>query len=152
MDYSPQNPANLPASSSRELMAQSGRECMLSTGIWGLPRWLRWQRIHLQYGRPGFNPWVGKIPRRRKWQPTLVLLPGESHGQRTLVGYSPWGCKESDTTEVTQHNKAPHRTEASGCPDGRKRQLTNHAGRHPFSRGEWEGGSSEGRVVSLDAD
>ena len=36
---------------------------------------------------------------RRKWQPTLVLLPGKFHGQRSLVGYSPWGHKESDTTE-----------------------------------------------------
>ena len=52
-------------------------------------------------GRPGFNPWVGKIPWRRKWQSTPVLLPGESHGQRSLVGYSPWGHKESDTTERT---------------------------------------------------
>ena len=42
---------------------------------------------------------VGKILWRRKWQLTPVLLPGESHGWRSLVGYSPWGCKESDTTE-----------------------------------------------------
>ena len=49
--------------------------------------------------RPGFDPWVGKIPWRRKWQPTPLLLPGESHGGRSLVGYSPWGRKESDTTE-----------------------------------------------------
>ena len=42
---------------------------------------------------------VGKIPWRRKWQPTPVFLPGKSHGQRFLLGYSPWGCKESDTTE-----------------------------------------------------
>ena len=49
--------------------------------------------------RPGFDPWVGKIPWRRAWQPTPVFLPGESHGQRSLVGYSPWGHKESDTTE-----------------------------------------------------
>ena len=48
---------------------------------------------------PGFDPWVGKIPWRRKWQSTPVLLPGKSHGRRSLVGYSPWGCKESDTTE-----------------------------------------------------
>ena len=41
----------------------------------------------------------GKIPWRRKWQLTPVFLPGESHGWRSLVGYSPWGCKESDTTE-----------------------------------------------------
>ena len=46
-----------------------------------------------------FNPWVGKIPWRRKWQPTSVFLPGESHGRRSLVGYSPQGCKELDTTE-----------------------------------------------------
>ena len=36
---------------------------------------------------------------RRKWQPTTIFLPGESHGQRSLMGYSPWGCKESDMTE-----------------------------------------------------
>ena len=48
---------------------------------------------------PEFAPWVGKIPWRRKWQPTPVFLPGESHGRRSLVGYSPRGRKESDTTE-----------------------------------------------------
>ena len=49
--------------------------------------------------RPGFDPWVGKIPWRRKWQPTPVFLPGESHGWRSLVDYSPWGHKESDMTK-----------------------------------------------------
>ena len=53
----------------------------------------------LQCRRPGFDPWVRKIPWRREQLPTPVLLPGEFHGQRKLVGYSPWGCKESDTTE-----------------------------------------------------
>ena len=53
----------------------------------------------LQCGRPGFDPWVGKIPWRRQWHPTPVLLPGKSHGRRSLMGYSPWGRKESDTTE-----------------------------------------------------
>ena len=44
--------------------------------------------------------WVGKIPGRRTWKPTIVFLPGESpRGPRSLVGYSPWGCKESDMTE-----------------------------------------------------
>ena len=43
--------------------------------------------------------WVGTIPRRKEWLPTLVFLPGEFHGQRSLVGYSPWGHKVSDTTE-----------------------------------------------------
>ena len=51
------------------------------------------------FGRPGFNPWVRKIPWRRKWQRTPVFSPGESHGWRSLVGYSPWSRKESDSTE-----------------------------------------------------
>ena len=46
-----------------------------------------------------FDPWVGKIPWRRRWHPTPVLLPGKSHGRKSLVGYSPWGREESDTTE-----------------------------------------------------
>ena len=46
-------------------------------------------------------PWVRKIPWRRAWQPTPVFLPGESHGQRSLAGYSPWGRKEFNTTEAT---------------------------------------------------
>ena len=46
--------------------------------------------------RRGFNLWVGKMPWRRAWQPTSIFLPGESHGQRSLVGYRPWGHKESD--------------------------------------------------------
>ena len=46
--------------------------------------------------------WVRKLPWRRKWQPTPVFLPGIPHGQRSLAGYSPWGCKESDVTKVTE--------------------------------------------------
>ena len=48
-----------------------------------------------------FDPWAGKIPWRREWQPTPVFLPGESHGLRSLAGYSPRDHKESDTTEAT---------------------------------------------------
>ena len=48
-----------------------------------------------------FHPWVGKIPWRRAWQSTPVSLPGESHGQRSLAGYSPLGHTESDLTEVS---------------------------------------------------
>ena len=55
--------------------------------------------VYLQCGRPGFDPWVGKIPWRRKWQSTPVFLPGKSHGKRSLIGHSPWGCKELDMTE-----------------------------------------------------
>ena len=47
-----------------------------------------------------FHPWVGKIPWRWKWQSTPVFLSGESHGQRSLMGYGPWGCKELGTTEI----------------------------------------------------
>ena len=53
-------------------------------------------------------PELGRFPRRRAWEPTPVFLPGESHGQRSLAGYSPWDHKESDTTEVTQHTCSRH--------------------------------------------
>ena len=52
-----------------------------------------WLKICLQCRRPGFDPWVWKIPWRRKWQSTPILWPGTSHGQRSLVGYSWWGHK-----------------------------------------------------------
>ena len=59
----------------------------------GLPWSLSGKESSCQCRRCGFDPWVRKIPCRRKWQPTLVVLPGESHGQRSLVGYSPRGLK-----------------------------------------------------------
>ena len=46
----------------------------------------------------GFDSWVGKIPWSREWQPTPVIVPGESHGERSLASPSPWGRKEPDTT------------------------------------------------------
>ena len=61
----------------------------------GLPWWLRWQRFCLQCRRPGFDPW------KREWQPTPVFLPGKSHGQRSLMGYSPWGRKRLGNSWVT---------------------------------------------------
>ena len=64
-------------------------------------------RICLQCRRPGFSPWLQKIPWRRKWQPTLVSLPGKSHGQRNLVDCSPWGRKESGTIEQLTHTHRP---------------------------------------------
>ena len=63
--------------------------------------------VCLQCGRPGFNSWVGKIPWRRKWQSTLALLPGKSHGWRSLIGYSPWGRKKSDTTKRLHYITKP---------------------------------------------
>ena len=56
-----------------------------------------------------FPPWVGQSPSRRQWQPTPVLLPEKSHGRRSLVGYSPWGHKESDTTEHSAQGRKGRR-------------------------------------------
>ena len=67
--------------------------------IFAFTMWLRQQSICVQCRRPGFDPWDEKIPWRSKWQSTPVLLPGKSHGRRSLVGYSPWGRKEWDTAE-----------------------------------------------------
>ena len=70
--------------------------------FWASPMslWLKKKKkkIHLQCRRCRFDPWVRKIPWRRKRQPTPVFLPGKSHGQRSLLDYSSWSCKESDGT------------------------------------------------------
>ena len=63
----------------------------------GLPRWLSSKESTCQCWRHRFDPWIRKIFWRRKWQPTPVSLPGKSHGQRNLMGYSPWCHKELDT-------------------------------------------------------
>ena len=76
--------------------------------------------------RPGFDPWVGKIPWRRKWQPTPVSLPGESHGQKSLEGYSPWGYKEQDTAkQEPRKGLLPSRTEDEGPGWGWGRGLVS---------------------------
>ena len=60
------------------------------------------------HGRRRFSPWVRKIPWRRAWQPIPVLMPGKSHGQRRLVGYSPWGRKELDMIEQMSMHSMSH--------------------------------------------
>ena len=63
---------------------------------WAFPRWLSGKESACQcrrHRKHRFNPWVGKIPWRRKWQPTLVFLPGKPHGQRSLVGCRSCGCR-----------------------------------------------------------
>ena len=74
----------------------------------GLPRWHSGKEstcLCRRLQRLGFDPWIGKIPWRRKshwrgkWQPTPIFLPGQFHGQRSLEGYNPKGCKELDMTE-----------------------------------------------------
>jgi len=69
--------------------------------------------------------WVGKIPWRRKWQPTQVSLPGKAHGQRSLAGYSPWDHKESDTTEKLTHIWLSHPRKATSCQVLCKRHLSS---------------------------
>ena len=71
--------------------------------------------ICLQCRRHRFDPWVRKIPWRRKWQPTQVFLLGKSHGQMNLAGYSPWGHKESDTTEHTHRYTYMHTCPSSAA-------------------------------------
>ena len=77
-----------------------------------------------QYRRLWFDPWVRKISWRRKWQPTPVFWPGKSHGQRSLVGHSPWGHKESDTTRWLNNNNKQY------C---RYQQITQHPESQFFS-------------------
>ena len=61
-----------------------------------------------QCRRHEFGSWVRKIPWRRKWQHIPAFLPGKFHGQRSLVGYSPWGLKESDVTDCTRTHTHTH--------------------------------------------
>ena len=74
--------------------------------------------------RSGFEPWVGKVPWRRKWPPILVFLPGKSDRQRISVGYSPQGGKKLDTTE---HTCCPNGPVASDENEDRIRNLEQWA-------------------------
>ena len=76
----------------------------------------------LQCWRPRLDPWVRKILRIKERVPTPVFLPGEPHGQRSLAGYSPWGRKESDTTErltlLASDRGSRNRRVRTACPQG----------------------------------
>ena len=76
-----------------------------------LLRWLSGKESTCQCRRPRFNPWVRKIPWRRKWQPTAVFLSGKSYEHRSLVGYSPCGCKrvgQDSAPKQQQHRLKQH--------------------------------------------
>ena len=79
--------------------------CLLKivSAIYGLPWWLSGKEPTCQCRRRRFHPWVRKIPWKSDWLPTPGFLPGESHGQRSLTVYGPWGHKESDRTERLTH-------------------------------------------------
>ena len=72
-----------------------------------LPWWFRGQSVCLQCGKPGFNPWVGKIPWRRKWQPTPVFLPGKSHGWKNLVRLQSMGLQRVGHDWATSLTHSP---------------------------------------------
>ena len=80
---------------------------MTYCNLQGLPWWLSGKESACQCMRHGFDPWVRKIP-WRSMATTPVLLPGKSHGQSSLVGYSPWGCKESYVTEHAHTHTHTH--------------------------------------------
>ena len=67
--------------------------------VYGLPWWLSGKESACNAGDAGSIPGSGRSPGEGNWLPTPVFLPGESHGQRSLAGYSPWGCQELDMTE-----------------------------------------------------
>ena len=71
---------------------------------------------NVRHKRLGFDPWVGKIPWRRKWQPIPVFLPGKSHGQKSLAGNSPWALKHLDTTEKAHKSLSPIAENRSAPP------------------------------------
>ena len=71
----------------------------IAMGFLGFPKWFSCKESTCQCRRHEFDPWVRKIPWSRKWLLTPVFLPKEFHGQRSLVGYSPWSHRESDMTE-----------------------------------------------------
>ena len=81
----------------------------------GLPTWLSGKESTCQCRRCRFDPWVGKIPWRRKWQPALVFLPGETHEQRSLVGYSPWGRKNQTQLSDHTHTHKLHMEHRRNC-------------------------------------
>ena len=72
----------------------------------------------------GFDPWVGKLSWRRKWQPTPVFLPEKFQGERRLAGYSPWGRKESDTTERLSTTERQKRKPLILIGNTRKAEMT----------------------------
>ena len=81
--------------------------------IRGIPLWFSSTESTCNAGDMPYNPWVGKIIWKRKWQPTPVFLPGESHGQRSLAAYSPWGCKESNVTGRLRPYNTPRSNDQS---------------------------------------
>ena len=89
------------------LLKNNPRDFPCGPEVRSSPRGSDGRSICLQCGRPGFDPWMGKILWRRKWQLTPGPLPGKFHGWRSLVGYGPWGHRVGhDWSDLAQHNTA----------------------------------------------
>ena len=98
-----------------------------------LPKAVSGKESACQCRRFRSDPWVGKILWRRAWQPILVFRPGESSGQRSPAGHSPWGCGESDTTERPRHQCQFNSSLRKGQPDGKDEDVSPSALReHPL--------------------
>ena len=87
-----------PSLSSWLVQPHKSRNIYVQAVLLGNPWWLNGKKYTWQCKRLGVDPWVGQFPLRRKWQVTLVFLPGKFCGQRSLAGYSPWSHKELDMT------------------------------------------------------
>ena len=96
--YLPYDPTSVKTKQNRILLTNNIQILNDTINKLGFPGSSEGKTLCLQC-RPGFEPQVGKIPWRRAWQPTTVVLPGEFHGQRSLAGYNPRDHKESDMTE-----------------------------------------------------
>ena len=89
-----------------EIHGSQCEQIVMEQSLRGLSWWLSGKESTWQCRRCEFNPWVRKSPWRRSWQPTPVFLPGKSHGQRCLAGYSPWGCKRIGHGLVTKQQSS----------------------------------------------
>ena len=120
-----------------EAFSLSGRINFHSSSSGVFPNGSACQEPACQCRRPRSDPWIGKIPWRRNRLPTPVFSPGESHGQRSPVGYRPWGHRELDMTEVTGHSTSqqsapvPQRARAGRHPRGQELQLAGASPRNP---------------------
>ena len=96
------------------------------------------------HGRCRFSPWVWKIPWRRAWQPIPVLMPGKSHGQRSLAGYSPWGRKELDMIEQLSMHSMSHWAKGK---QGAMNQCVNEQSHSPLQRKHCHSSLSSGAIA-----
>ena len=89
----------------------------------GFPWWHSTKEPICPWRRPGLNPWIRKIPRKRKWEPTPVFLPGKSHQQRRMSGCSPWGQKSWNNLATEQQVKSPGVGNGLLMEQARKRRV-----------------------------